>query len=641
MPQTKPYGSWLSPISADLDVTDALRRGQVRFDTADLYWTESRPAEGGREALMCRDVDGNVREVTPAPFNVRSRVNEYGGGAFVAAAGTVYFTHFEDNCIYYVEPGEAPQRLTAPNALRYADFVVDDPRGLLYCVVEDHSNPDQEERHYLAALDLDTGELRHILDEGNDFYGYIALSPDGARMAYLTWNHPNMPWDGAELWIADVEADGRLARRELVAGGWEESVFQPQFAPDGTLYFVSDRANWWNLYRWTGEAAEIVLEIEAEFGQPQWVFGMSTYGFASTSTAYCIYTRDGIWQLGMLDLESGRLSKMQTPFTYLSQLHATPEQVACIAGHAEAPAMVALYDLWDDAWTPVQQGFELTIDKGYLSVPQPVEFPTANDLTAHGLYYPPENRDFSAPEGERPPLIVKSHGGPTSATDSRLDLTIQYWTSRGFAMLDVNYGGSTGYGRDYRQRLNGQWGIVDVQDCENGAKYLAEQSLVDPERLIIRGGSAGGYTTLSALTFGDTFKAGASHYGIGDLGTLAEHTHKFESRYLDSLVGEWPAEKAVYDARSPIQHAHQLDCPVIFFQGLDDKIVPPEQSEKMYEAVRNRELPAAYIAFEGEGHGFRRKENIQRALEAELYFYSQVFGFELTEDIEPIEIENL
>lgn len=641
MPETRPFGTWKSPITADLDVTDILRRAQVRFDTADLYWTESRPAEGGRETLMCRDVDGEVREITPPPFNVRSRINEYGGGAFVAEAGTVYFSNFADNRIYYVEPGDTPQPLNQPDDFYYADFVVDNPRGLLYCVMEDHSDPVAEPRAVLAALDLDTGQLRHILDEGNDFYGYPTISPDGGRIAYLSWNHPNMPWDGTELWIGDLDDAGHLTRREPVAGGWEESIFLPQFAPDGTLYFVSDRTDWWNLYRWNGEEVETILEIEAEFGQPQWVYGMSTYGFASPSSACCIYTRDGVWELGLLDLELGRLTTVKTDFSYLSQLRVTPEQVACVGGRADRPGVIALLDLWDESWTEVRHGFDLDIDPGYLSIPQPVEFPTAEGLTAHALYYPPANKDFIAPQDERPPLIVESHGGPTSATDSRLDLKIQYWTSRGFAVLDVNYGGSTGYGREYRQRLNKKWGIVDVQDCENGAKYLAEQGLADPNRLIIHGGSAGGYTTLCALTFGETFKAGASLFGIGDLGMLAEHTHKFESRYMDSLVGEWPADKETYDARSPIQHAHKLNCPVIFFQGLDDKVVPPEQSQSMFEAVRARELPTAYVAFEGEGHGFRQKANIQHALEAELYFYSKVFAFDLADDIPPIEIENL
>lgn len=641
MIQTTPYGSWKSPITADMIVADSLRLGEVQLDNGNVYWSESRPQEKGRTALLCRDADGRVQELVPPPYNVRTRVNEYGGASFEVEAGVVYFTNNADQRIYVVEDGQEPRALTPENdKLRYADFVIDRARGLLYCVVEDHSG-EGEEADYLAAVDLNSGEIRHKLDEGNDFYGYPALSPDGSKIAYLTWEHPNMPWDGTELFTAELDAQGRASRREFVAGGTEESVFQPQWSPNGTLVFVSDRSEWWNFYCLRTDGVAPLLEMEAEFGLPQWVFGMSTYGFASGSTIYCTYTQDGVWKLGMLDIESGALSELDTPFTSFSQISVGEEGLACISASASIPPAVRHFDFWNNEWTEVQPAFKLTIDAGYLSTPEAVEFPTANGLTAYGLYYAPQNKDMSASDTDIPPLLVMSHGGPTAATSSALSLKIQYWTSRGIAVLDVNYGGSTGYGRGYRTRLNGNWGIVDVQDCENGANYLAEQGLADPERLMIRGSSAGGYTTLCALTFGNTFKAGASLYGIGDLGPLAEHSHKFESRYMESMVGKWPEDKAIYDERSPIQHTDKLDCPVIFFQGLDDKVVPPEQSQSMFEAVRAKKLPTAYLPFEGEQHGFRQAHNIKRALEAELYFYGKVFGFEIADDVEPVEIENL
>jgi dipeptidyl aminopeptidase/acylaminoacyl peptidase len=459
-----------------------------------------------------------------------------------------------------------------------------------------------------------------------------------------------MPWDGTELWVAPIQADGLLGEPRLVAGGVDESVFQPEWSPDGALYFVSDRTNWWNLYRWhppfTKEGAgngdiEPLFEMTAEFGLPQWVFGMSTYGFESANRIICTFTREGIWQLASLDLQTKQLEAILTPYTDISSLHAAKGRAVFIAGSATEPTAIVQMDLATQQIEVLRRSSQLEIDRGYLSAPQAIAFPTEDKLTSYAFFYPPQNKDHTAPTGEKPPLIVRTHGGPTASTSSAFNLKIQYWTSRGFAVVDVNYGGSTGYGRDYRQRLKDRWGIVDVDDCANAAKYLAEQGLVDGERLAIAGGSAGGYTTLAALTFRDVFKAGASYYGVSDLEILAKETHKFEARYLDGLIGPYPERQDLYKERSPIHFTDKLACPVIFFQGLEDKVVPPNQAEMMFEALKAKGLPVAYVAYEGEQHGFRRAENIKRTLDGEFYFYSRVFGFDLADAVEPVAIENL
>ncbi|HBL13170.1 MAG TPA: peptidase, partial [Cyanobacteria bacterium UBA11162] len=467
---------------------------------------------------------------------------------------------------------------------------------------------------------------------------------------WLSWNHPNMPWDGTQLWVASIQENGLLGEAECIAGGVEESIFQPEWSPDGHLYFISDRSNWWNLYCWRGRGGEgergrgfvePLCEMAAEFGLPQWVFGMSTYGFESDHRLICTYTQEGDWYLASLDLETKQLQVIETPYTSISSLQVGNGKVVFMGGSATESTAVVEMDLATREIEVLRQSSELKIDAGYLSIPQAIAFPTENNLTAYAFFYPPQNQDYIAPKGEKPPLIVKSHGGPTASASNTFNLKIQYWTSRGFAVVDVNYGGSTGYGREYRQRLKDRWGIVDVDDCANAAKYLAEKGLVDGERLAIAGGSAGGYTTLCALTFRDSFKAGASYYGVSDLEALATDTHKFESRYLDGLIGAYPEQQELYKARSPIHFTDQLSCPVIFFQGLEDKVVPPNQAQMMVDALKAKGLPVAYITYEGEQHGFRRAENIKRTLEAELYFYSRIFGFELAESVEPVVIDNL
>ncbi|HLO48979.1 MAG TPA: S9 family peptidase [Kamptonema sp.] len=645
------YGSWKSPITSELIVSGTIGLGGVSLDGDDIYWSEGRPSEGGRSVIVRRTSDGKISDVTPQPFNVRTRVHEYGGGSFLVVNSTVYFSNFADQRLYHQRIDSEPQPLTPVGDWRYADGIVDSTRNRLIYVREDH-NTSGEAVNTIVSINLENGDDIQILTQGNDFYASPRLSPDNSQLCWLSWNHPNMPWDGTELWVAEVKADGSLGEKQLVAGGVGESIFQPEWSPDGRLYFVSDRSNWWNLYRWqpkhsltpsllSGGDIETLCEMTAEFGLPQWVFGMSTYALVSANKIISTYTQQGIWYLAALDLTTHKLTTIETPYTDISGISATGNRVIFLAGSPTDPTAIVQLDLATNQLEVLRRSSELSIDSGYLSVPEPIEFPTENGQTAYAFYYHPKNRDYTAPAEEKPPLVVKSHGGPTAATSSTFNLKIQYWTSRGFAVLDVNYGGSTGFGREYRQRLKDSWGIVDVDDCANGAKYLAQKGLIDAERMAIAGGSAGGYTTLCALTFRDVFKAGASYYGVSDLEALATDTHKFESRYLDGLIGPYPERQDLYKQRSPIHFTERLSCPVIFFQGLEDRVVPPNQAEMMVAAIKAKGLPVAYIAFEGEQHGFRRAENIKKTLDGEFYFYSRVFRFELAEPIEAVPIANL
>lgn len=642
MPQIAPYGTWKSPITSEAIVAGTIGLGGGRAEGETLYWSESRPAEGGRVAIVTRSPEGQTQDVIAAPWNARSRVHEYGGGAWTVDRGWIYFVNFADQRLYRTRPGQEPIALTPEQPWRYADFVVDAQRDRVIGIREDHSQPDREPVNELVAIALDGSQQVSLLATGWDFYASPALSPDGSQLAWLTWNHPNLPWDSTTLWVAAIADDGSLQNSQIVAGGAEESVFQPSWSPDGQLYFVSDRSGWWNLYRQESDGkARHLCPMEAEFGLPQWVFGMTTYGFVDAETLVCAYTQNGLWHLAKLALADEKLTVINQPYTSISDPFVAQSFVIFGGGSAVKSGAIVRLDLATETIEVLKISSTLEIDSGYLSEPQSIAFPTTGDREAYALLYLPKNRDFQAPEGEKPPLKVKIHGGPTSQTSSSLNLSIQYWTSRGFAVLDVNYGGSTGYGRAYHCRLDGQWGLVDVDDCVNGAQYLVDRGLVDGDRLTIAGGSAGGYTTLAALAFRDQFKAGASYYGVSDLEALARDTHKFEARYLDRLIGPYPERQDIYIDRSPIHHIDRLNCPVAFFQGLEDKIVPPNQAEMMVNALQEKGIPVAYVPFEGEQHGFRKAENIRRALDGEFYFYAKVFGFEPAEAIDPIKIANL
>ncbi len=631
MPQVAPYGSWRSPISPQLPSAGALRLGAATWARGNrAIWLEGRPQERGRGTLMARQPNGEIIELTPAPASVRSRVHEYGGGAFCCVGETIYFSEGADNRIYRQVPGTLPQMLTPSGSeCRYADLTADPARDRLLCVRETHMVPGATEPlNELVSIDLQTGQAR-VLATGSDFYSSPRPSPDGRHLAWLDWHHPNLPWDGTQLWVAEVAADGSLPGAICVAGGPTESIHQPRWSPAGELYFASDRSDWWNLYCWDGQSIAAVLPMAAEFAYPHWVFGLSTYDFWGPDRLVCAYSQNGGWHLGAIDdlqAAARQLAPIELPYTNIESLHVSGDAAIFIASSPQEAAAVVRLDLRTLQPEVLRASTALSLDAGYLSEPQAIAFPTTGDRQAYGWYYPPKNANYIGPAGEKPPAIVKCHSGPTAMASTGLSLKIQFWTSRGFGFLDVNYGGSIGYGRAYRERLDGNWGIVDVDDCVAAARYAVERGWVDGNRLAMTGSSAGGYTTLAALTFRDIFRAGASYYGIGDLEAMVAETHKFEAYYFDRLVGKYPEEKATYRARSPIHHVDRLDCPTIFFQGLKDEVVPPAQAQKMVAALKAKGIPVTYLEFPEEGHGFRQAETLQRAIAAELAFYREVFG---------------
>ncbi len=630
-------GAWPSPISAAIVAAGAAPLSQVLQDGADTYWLAGRASEGGRTTLL-RQRGADVVDMTPAPFNVRSRVHEYGGGACLVADGTVYFSNFADNRLYVIADGASPVALTAEGDHRYADFVLDRGRGRLVAVRESHA-ADGHPVNTVCAIGFDGAET--VLAEGSDFYAAPRISPDGGALAWLSWNHPRMPWQGTELWLAEFDAAGVLANPRLVAGGLDEAVCQPEWSPGSVLHFVSDRSGWWNLYRQDGATTRALCERAAEFATPHWTFGGSMYGFRSEQEIVCTYIENGVSRLAQLSTGSGELQPIANPYQEIRELRVAGSVVALLGGAPTIPLELARLDLYTGGHEVLARSITELPDAGYLSVPENISYPSSGNRLAHAFYYPPCNAAYQAAPGSKPPLMVISHGGPTSMASNTLKLATQYWTSRGFAVLDVNYGGSSGFGRAYRDALKGQWGVIDVDDCVAGARYLAARGLVDAERLVIRGGSAGGLTTLCALTFHDVFKAGASYYGVSDLKGLDDDSHKFESHYNEYLIAPQPEAQALYLQRSPINHAAQLKRPMIFFQGLDDKVVPPQQSEVMVEAMRTAGVPVAYITLEGEGHGFRKADSIARTLEAELYFYLRIFGVRSPEALAPVAIDNL
>jgi dipeptidyl aminopeptidase/acylaminoacyl peptidase len=644
---TAPYGSWASPISAELVAAGGVSLDEVRVAGGHVYWVEGRPLEGGRQ-VVCRAAAGSegAQDLVPEGFNARTRVHEYGGGAYAVAGGTLFFSNFADQRLYRLDPGAGPprpitQEPPVPAGHRYADACPTPDGRRLVCVRERHDGG--EVVNDLVAVPADGGGPPVVLAAGRDFYATPRVSPDGRRLVWLEWDRPNMPWDGTELKLAELAGDALAGGPVAVAGGPGESVFQPAWRPDGVLHLVSDRTGWWNLYR-VGPAGELepLCPAEEEFGHPQWVFGMATYAFLPGDRIACIHGRGPMQRLGVLG-PGGSLTDLDLPFTSFQppQLHAVGDRLACLAGGPARATAVVVIDPAGGQVEVLRSSEDRELDPGHLSAPEPIEFPTGGGRTAHALYYPPANKDFQGPQGQRPPLVVASHGGPTAGVSSGLHVGYQFFTSRGIAVVDVDYGGSTGYGRAYRRRLDGQWGIVDVDDCVAAARHLAERGDVDPARLAIRGGSAGGYTTLCALTFRDDFSAGASYFGVADAAALARDTHKFESRYLDRLIGPWPEAEARYRERSPIHHTERLSCPVILLQGLEDEVVPPAQAEMMAAALDAKGIPYAYLPFAGEQHGFRQAAHIRRALEAELYFYGRVFGFDLADPVEPVPIAHL
>ena len=637
--KTRPYGTWSSPITPDAIVAETIRLSSISLDAGRIGWLEGRPGEGGRNVLVRGNGAGGYEDITPRPYNVRSRVHEYGGGAYAVSGDRVWFSSFEDGRVHARTGTAAPEPLTAKGPARFADLIVDSERRRLLAVRELHRD-DAPPANELVSISIDDGSVR-VLASGHDFFAAPAPSPDGKRLAWLAWDQPDMPWDAAALWLADLDRDGTPGTPVRIAGGRGSAAFQPAWAPDGALWCVVDPDGWWNLHRWRDGELRCMYRTESEFGKPLWQLGTTTFGFDGRGCVVCTWRGAGGWRLGRFD-SNGAMTDIPLTWTSIDSLVVDGSTAAFIGGAPDRNAAVVSLDLESGETRVHRTSSALSIDDRFLSRPVALTWPTGDaDEVSHGYYYPPRNVSYLAPAGESPPLLVMSHGGPTGAASDTLSPATQFWTSRGFAVLDVDYRGSTGYGRAYRERLYGEWGVADVEDCVAGAAHLADTGRADASRLAIRGGSAGGYTTLAALTFHDVFGAGASYYGICDLEVLAADTHKFEARYLDRLVGDWPAQMEVYRARSPLHHASRLGCPIIFFQGLDDRIVPPNQAELMVDALDRRGLPVACLMFEGEGHGFRGADTIRRCLEAELLFYARVFGFEPADPLAPVEIRNL
>ena len=645
------FGSWSSPISIDDAVGGAITLADVRFDGDDILWTEGRPREGGRRTVVRRALDGSIQDVSSAEFNVRSRVHEYGGGAFAVRDGVLVFSSFADGRVWAqsIRDGGQSRPLTPDPASgtgdrRYADLCFDPSRGRVLAVSEDHSGPG-EAVNTIVAIPLAGGEPE-VLVSGHHFFGALRPSPDGGRLAWLSWDHPNMPWDGTSLWVAEIDADESIGAPEIVAGGSSEWISQPSWSPTGELWLVAERDEWATLMSadqyHAGVDSSRSPVPNAEFTAPDWVFGWHTYAFLGDGRIAAVARADGRDRLWLIDAGGGpaplSASEVPVPYTAMSYVVARGASVALLGGQPSKATELAIVDLETGGRQVIRRSSDVSVDSAYISIPEAISFPTGRDETGRALYYAPRNPDWTGLDGELPPLVVRTHGGPTAAVGSGLNLGIQLLTSRGIAVVDVDYRGSTGYGRSYRRRLEGNWGIVDVEDCVAAARGLVARGLADPDRICITGGSAGGYTTLAALTFTDAFSAGMSYFGIGDLETFVRDTHKFETRYMDRLVGPYPAGASIYRERSPIHFVDRLSCPILLLQGLDDRIVPPNQAQDMADALRDRGIPFACLTFDGEGHGFRGLSAQRRSLEAELSFLGQVFDFSPADPIEPIEL---
>ena len=656
-----PYGAWPSDISSTRLTASTVRLSEPHLDNGNSYWLEQRPEEQGRSIVVCQPANTELDafDVTPTTMSVRSKVHEYGGGCYTVDNDVVYFVNGNDQRVYAMPADQShePIALSPENSAqvnyRYADLFVDNKRQQLIAVCELHrTNNDgdnkSEPEHSIISLRLDGSSTIgfNVLVFGDDFYSNPSVSPDNEKLAWLTWSHPNMPWDNSECWIADFNHFSMLHKHRKVAGGVSsqfvsgESVFQPQWSPTGELLFVSDRNNWWNIYSYNtyNKYTEVLIDMPAEFATPQWVFGMSTYGFLNSYTLFCTYTQQGEWHLATIDLLSHTFTKHLSPFTDIQGIACQDDNDTALFIGANNTQAAELIHWRAEAWQSIARSSHSTLQAEELSVPKAITFKNSKEQDVYGFFYPPKNKRYgsSVNTTAKPPLIVMCHGGPTGASSASLNLKIQYWTNRGFAIFDINYSGSTGYGRDYRRRLYQQWGVLDVDDLCAGANYLIAQEKVDADKIAIRGSSAGGYSVLAALTFTNTFTVGASLYGIGDLSALAEDTHKFESRYCDQLVGaslekNSPEDNALYEARSPIHHIDKLNCPVIFLQGLEDKVVPPNQAEAMVNALYQKNIPVAYVTFESEGHGFRQAQNIQYAIDVEYAFYANIFSLSPTE----------
>ncbi|MCG6936868.1 MAG: prolyl oligopeptidase family serine peptidase [Gammaproteobacteria bacterium] len=638
-----PYGNWPSVISAELIVQDSISLNEPKLTANAIYYIERRPQENGR-CVIVEVTSNHTTDILPESYNARSRVHEYGGGSYCVDGELLFFINDSDQDIYCRKNSQII-RITKTVNMRFADFVYDNKFQRLIAICETHEQ--ESITNSIVSIDVNSGQVKSI-EQGSDFYASPRLNSSADQLCWQSWNHPNMPWDGNQLWLADVNKQGNVIRKRHIAGANDISVFQPQWSPDDILYFISDSTGWWQLYRYhdTEPSAHIeqLTEGEKEFGLPQWVFAQSTYAFIDNSRILCCYQAQGKTTLATLSLHGQlELTPIAAPWQEYSCIAAVTNdtdsnRVCFIAASSQSfPQLIAA--TVDNSEPPVlsssviKTSCKLPVSIEHYSIAHSMSFTNRYKQKIYANFYPPTNPVCHAGENELPPLIVICHGGPTGQTNTALDPKKQFWTSRGFALLDVNYSGSTGFGRDYRLRLDNKWGQLDVEDCCDAALYAVSQGMADKNKLVIRGSSAGGYTVLSALTFQQVFSAGASYYGISELISLARDTHKFESHYLDRLIGPYPESRTLYEQRSPINYAEQLNCPVIFFQGLEDKVVPRQQAEKMFNALNKKGLPVAVQYFKGEQHGFRKAETIVLSLENELSFYQLIFNLKPAKEI--------
>ena len=617
------FGTWKSPLSADLATAEYVSFSELLVDGSDLYFLELRPHESGRTTLKVRRKEGSIHEVTPSPLNVRTKVHEYGGSSYTVAKGLVYFINAEDQDIYCInnQISVVPQQITKSGATeRFANLVYDHKNARLIAVRETHL--EDQVINDLVQVSLNTGRCR-VLHAKHDFYGQPTLSACGSKVAFLAWDLPNMPWDSTLLYVAHVADNGELIEINVVAGGTAESVFQPEWIDSNRLVFVSDRTGFWNLCQYEESKTSVILEDCAEYGFPLWVLDMRSYITWGSNRIVAFRKSVEETSLVSIDCNTGLVNTLNDEYCSYSSLARFDNGLVFIGGSSNRLSSIVALDFTERATKHLLEPGKRPMTSGCISEAEQISYQNQRDQIVYANFYPPTNDRYQAPQGERPPLLVLSHGGPTSHSNASFSFHVQYFTSRGWAVLDVNYGGSTGYGREYRNRLLNNWGIVDVEDCEAGVRYLATLGRVDLERVAIRGGSAGGYTTLRALTTSPIFKAGSSLYGVADIRALAQDTHKFESKYLDSLI---PSDEM--DERSPINHIDKFSVPVIFYQGMEDRVVPPNQSESMYQALSQKGITTAMFLFDGEGHGFRAAEHVRTVLETEFTFFSKVFGIE-------------
>jgi dipeptidyl aminopeptidase/acylaminoacyl peptidase len=638
--RTAAYGSWESPFPIEWLAGGRVSLAETRWDGETATWLEGRPEENGRATLVRWTPNEGARDISPPGMNVRDRVHEYGGRPYVTRGDLVIVSDFSTGRLHRVAPDRTSEPITPDGQFRYADLTLDPVRDRLLAVREDHSSPDREAVNTIVAIALDGSGRVTVLASGRDFFAAPRPSPDGRQLAFLAWDHPNLPWDGTELLLGDIAEDGSLGDAGRVAGSSTDWIAEPRWSPAGILHFVAEPTGWMNLYRLVDGSPQPVAPIDAEFAYPDWLFGFSHYDFLADGRILGLGRSGGRDRLYLIGPGAGMQQILDRPWTELDAVSINGSRAIFIAGAPDEFLSIVLLDVGTGRHEVLRRSTSHEVEPGDISVAEPIEFPTTEG-TAFGLFYRPVNRRFEGPLGERPPLIVTSHGGPTAAAFNGLSIQTQLFASRGFAVVDVDYGGSNGYGHKFRKRLEGEWGVVDVDDCVAAARFLVERGDADPDRLAIRGGSASGYTTLAALAFRDVFKAGTTYFGIGNLEAFQTETHKFESRYTDRLVGPWPESRELFRERSPIFSAGRIQVPVLVLQGLDDKIVPPAEAERIVDALWERRIPHAYVAYEGEDHGFRKAENIIGSFKAELSFYGQVFGFEPADTIEPVAIEGL